>query len=142
MVSGLSYPSEEDGSDSFSALARRFHGNGFSAARGLIHAVGRGGDGIGRYLVIDLDAAPAKQNRESADSPELEIPQPLGDRAQAALCFRTLWTGAEHHELVVAPLATEAAILQQAPDEDAGAPNQVFAPITPAIVSINPALHP
>src|SRR5258707_2358123 len=106
MASGLSYPSEEDRSDSFSALVRRFHGNGFSASLGLIHAVGRGGDGVGRQLVINLDAAPAKQNRESANSPELEIPQPLGDRAQPALCFRTLWTGAEHNELVAAALAT------------------------------------
>src|SRR5260370_33282749 len=137
MDSGLSYPSEEDGSDSFSALVRRFHGNGFSAALGLIHAVGRGGDGIGRYLVIDLNAAPAKQNGESANSAELEIPQPLGDRAQPALCFRTLWAGAEHHELVVAALAAEVAILQQARDEDAGGSNQVFAARRTAIVFIN-----
>src|SRR5258708_31567635 len=53
-------PQKMQWSDSFSALVRRFHGNGFSASLGLIHAVGRGGHSIVKQLLIDLYAAPTK----------------------------------------------------------------------------------
>ena len=68
---------------------RRLHREQLPPALSLLHPLARRGDCFFDRFAAHFDAAPAEQNLERSQRPELEIPQLLRDLAETALRRRT-----------------------------------------------------
>ena len=83
------------------------HHKELAAATGFLHTFVGGSDGFVDGFALNLYAAPAKQNRKVTHGAELEVPQLLGDLAQAALCSGAAIARADQEKLFGAGLAGE-----------------------------------
>lgn len=63
---------------------------------------------------MNVNAAPAEQNRKGTETPQLEVPQTFGDVAQAALRIGALRARANHQEFVIGSAAAEVFVAEEA----------------------------